>query len=152
MNSRDVSYSSSTIVVGVDGSDGSLEALRWAAGQARLAGASLHVVTAWAFPEHGTPFGIVFDLTSVADPIAHAREALSRAIAATLGDHEGIEVRADVLPGDEAPVLLDAARDADLLVVGSRGRGAFVEMLLGSVSEQCVRLARCPIVVVPGRR
>jgi len=148
MTSGVASNSGSKIVVGVDGSDGSLEALRWAARQAQLTGASLHVVTAWAFPEHGTPFGIVFDLASLSDPTARAREALGRAIFDTLGDHQQIEVRAEVIPGDEAPVLLEAARDADLLVVGNRGRGAFVGMLLGSVSEQCVRHAPCPVVVV----
>lgn len=152
MKSRDVSNSSSVIVVGVDGSKGSLQALRWAAAQAQLTGASLHVVTAWAFPEHGTPFGIVFDLVSVADPTALAREALERAIFDTLGRHEQIEVRAEVITGDEAPVLLEAARDADLLVVGNSGRGAFAGMLLGSVSEKCVRHAPCPIVVVPNHQ
>ena len=148
MKSRDVSNSSPVIVVGVDGSKGSLEALRWAAAQAQLTGASLDVVTAWAFPEHGTPFGIVFDLASVADPTARAREALDRAIFETLGNHEQIDLRAEVIPGDEAPVLLEAARDADMLVVGNRGRGAFAGMLLGSVGEQCVRHSPCPVVVV----
>ena len=144
----DASISGSMIVVGVDGSEGSLKALRWAARQAQMTGASLHVVTAWAFPEHGTPFGIVFDLASGADPTLRAREALDRAIVETLGDHEQIEVRADVIPGAEAPVLLEAARDADMLVVGNRGRGAFAGMLLGSVGEQCVRHSPCPVVVV----
>ncbi len=144
------SPSGSTIVVGVDGSEGSLEALRWAGRQATLTRASLHVVTAWAFPEHRTPFGIVFDLESIADPTARARKELDRAITATLGSHTDFEVRADVVPGDEAPVLLDAARGADLLVVGSRGLGSFAGMVLGSVSERCVRHAECPVVVVRG--
>jgi nucleotide-binding universal stress UspA family protein len=148
MRSMDASNSASKIVVGVDGSAGSLEALRWAARQAQLTGASLHVVTAWAFPKHGTPFGIVFDLASIADPTTRASEALDRAIIETLGNHEQIEVRAEVISGDEAPVLLEAAQDADMLVVGNRGRGAIAGMLLGSVSEQCVRHSPCPVVVV----
>ena len=144
----DLSKSASEIVVGVDGSPGSIDALRWAAKQAELTGASLHAVTAWAFPEHRTPFGIVFDIASSADPTALARSELDGTITTVLGRHENLEVTAEVIPGEEAPVLLNAARGADLLVVGSRGRGAFVGTLLGSVSERCVRHAECPVVIV----
>ena len=138
----------SKIVVGVDGSDGSIEALRWAARQAELTGATLHVVTAWAFPEHRTPFGVVFDIAESADPTARARSKLDGFSADILGKHENVTIRAEVIPGNEVEVLIDAARGADLLVVGSRGRGGFAGMLLGSVSAQCVRHARCPVVVI----
>ena len=140
--------SGSRIVVGVDGSDSSIDALRWAARQAELIGVSLHVVTAWSFPEHHTPFGIVFDIAESADPTARARAKLDALIVDVLGRHEKLSVRPQVIPGNEAEVLLEAARGADLLVVGSRGRGAFAGMVLGSVSEQCVRHAGCPVVVV----
>lgn len=138
----------SKIVVGVDGSDGSIEALRWAARQAELTGATLHVVTAWAFPEHRTPFGVVFDIAESADPTARARRKLDGLIADVLGSHENVTLRAEVIPGNEAEVLIHAARDADLLVVGSRGRGGFAGLLLGSVSVHCVRYAHCPVVVI----
>ncbi|HVA06495.1 MAG TPA: universal stress protein [Acidimicrobiales bacterium] len=136
------------IVVGVDGSDGSIDALRWAARQAELTGAKLHVVTAWAFPEHRTPFGIVFDIAESADPTARARSKLDDLIEDVLGKHEKVALRAEVIPGNEAAVLIEAARHADLLVVGSRGLGGFAGMVLGSVSAHCIRHARCPVVVI----
>jgi len=136
------------IVAGVDGSESSIAALRWAARQAELTGATLHVVTAWSYPEHPTPFGIVPDLPLSADALSDARQKLVEVVGAELGGHVGITVHTEVVHGNAAPVLLDAARDADLLVVGSRGQGAFAGMLLGSVSEHCVRHATCPVVVV----
>ena len=143
-----MTVSDSKIVVGVDGSDGSIDALRWAARQAEFTGATLHVVTAWAFPEHRTPFGIVFDIAESADPTARARTKLDGLIADVLGKHEKVVLRAEVIPGNEAETLIHAARGADLLVVGSRGRGGFAGMMLGSVSAQCVRHAQCHVVVV----
>jgi nucleotide-binding universal stress UspA family protein len=143
-----VTVPDSKIVVGVDGSDGSIDALRWAARQAELTGATLRVVTAWAFPEHRTPFGVVFDIAESADPTARVRCKLDGLIGDILGKHEKVALQAEVIPGNEAAVLIDAARGADLLVVGSRGRGGFAGMVLGSVSAQCVRHAQCPVVVV----
>jgi nucleotide-binding universal stress UspA family protein len=138
----------SKIVVGVDGSESSIGALKWAARQAELTGATLHVVTAWAFPEEPTPFEIVPHLPLGPDRLAEPREELDKTIVAVLGSHPSITVIPEVRSGHVVPVLLDAARDADLLVVGSRGRGAFAGMLLGSVSEHCVHHARCPVLVV----
>jgi nucleotide-binding universal stress UspA family protein len=141
------------IVVGVDGSEPSIEALEWAAHQAELTGATLDVVTAWAFGEEPTPFGIVPPVLPGGDPLTEARTKLNELVAAVCGRHKLVEVRADVVRGHAATVLLEAAQDADVLVVGSRGRGAFVEMLLGSVSEHCVRHAACPVVIVrPARQ
>ena len=104
------SGSGSKIVVGVDGSDGSIDALRWAARQAELTGAVLHVVTAWAFPEHHTPFGVIFDIAECADPTARARANLDAVIADVLGQHENVAVRPEVIPGNEAAVLLEARK------------------------------------------
>src|SRR5579872_4629000 len=140
--------SESRIVVGVDGSESSIDALKWAARQAEMTGATLHVVTAWAYPDQPTPFGIVPELPLGPDPLTEARERLENAIVSALGPHPSVEVTAEVLSGHVPPVLLHAARDAELLVVGSRGRGAFAGMLLGSVSEHCVHHAGCPVVVV----
>ena len=122
------------IVVGVDGSEPSLKALRWAAQQARLTGATLRVLTTW---EVATGTGWVPTFPVDYDPQAVARQALDEAVTETLG--------ADP---DVAPILLAAAKDADLLVVGSHGHGAFAGMLIGSVSEHLVRHAPCAIVVV----
>jgi nucleotide-binding universal stress UspA family protein len=136
------------IVVGVDGSEPSTEALEWAAHQAELTGATLDVVTAWAYGEEPTPFGIVPPVLPEVDPLTETRSKLDELVAAVRGRHKLITVRADVVRGHAAEVLLEEAQDADLLVVGSRGRGAVVEMLLGSVSEHCVRHAACPVVIV----
>jgi len=138
----------SKIVVGMDGSEPSMDALEWAAHEAELTDASLDVVTAWTFPEEPTPFGIVPPVLPDADPLAEARRQLDELIADTRDRHPQLDVRADVVRGRASSVLLEASQDADLLVVGSRGRGAFVGMLLGSVSEHCVRHAACPVVVV----
>jgi nucleotide-binding universal stress UspA family protein len=138
------------IVVGVDGSAASLEALRWAARQARLTGAPLLALTAWAFPEHPTPFGIVPDIPLPPDELDQVRARLEETTRAVVGADD-VVVRSTVVPGDAATVLLRAAEDAQLLVVGSRGRGTFAGVLLGSVSAHVAHHAPCPVVVVRPR-
>ena len=133
------------IVVGVDGSDPSLKALRWAAQQARLTGATLRVLTTW---EVATGTGWVPTFPVDYDPQAVARQALDEAVTETLGADPDVAVERIVKEGHAAPILLAAAKDADLLVVGSHGHGAFTGMLIGSVSEHLVRHAPCAIVVV----
>ena len=133
------------IVVGVDGSEPSLKALRWAAQQARLTGATLRVLTTW---EVATGTGWVPTFPVDYDPQAVARQALDEAITEALGADPDVAVERIVKEGHAAPVLLAAAKDADLLVVGSHGHGAFAGMLIGSVSEHLVRHAPCAIVVV----
>jgi nucleotide-binding universal stress UspA family protein len=133
------------IVVGVDGSEPSLTALRWAARQARLTGSVLRVVTAW---EVATSAGWVPAFPVDYDPEAVAAKALDQAITETLGDVPDITVERVVTEGHAAPVLLAAAKHAELLVVGSHGHGALAGMLLGSVSEHLTRHAPCAIVVV----
>jgi nucleotide-binding universal stress UspA family protein len=80
----------------------------------------------------------------------NAEKVLADAISAAADPGSGVPVRALVLEGDPAQVLLDACDGADLLVVGSRGHGGFAEALLGSVSQHCVHHARCPVVVIRG--
>jgi len=119
------------IVVGVDGSPSSRQALRWAARQAKLTGVTLEVVTGWEWP---VTFAWVPLDPSDSDPGDEAKRNLQATVADVLGDDPGIEVRYTVAGGHAAAVLLDAARGASLLVVGSRGHGGFTGMLLGSVS------------------
>jgi nucleotide-binding universal stress UspA family protein len=133
------------IVVGVDGSEPSLNALRWAAEQARMTGATLRVLTTW---EVATGTGWVPTFPVDYDPQAVARQALDEAVTETLGADPDVAVERIVKEGHAAPVLLAAAKDADLLVVGSHGHGAFAGMLIGSVSEHLVRHAPCAIVIV----
>ena len=136
------------IVVGVDGSDPSIRALQWAARQAAWSGATLEVLTAWNFPEHPAPLGIVVHVPWPDELIAEARLKLDEVISDSLPDIDPDRVHAQVIRGSAVPVLLEASRDADLLVVGSHGRGAMVELLLGSVSDRCVRHAGCSVVVI----
>jgi nucleotide-binding universal stress UspA family protein len=128
------------IVAGVDGSQCSLEALRWAGRQAEMTGAELHAVMTWSLPE-------IYSYTP-RDFQGDARNALKDAIEQTLGQEPRVQVTADVVEGHPARTLIDASRDAQLLVVGCRGHGGFAGMLLGSVSEQCVSHAECSVVVV----
>jgi nucleotide-binding universal stress UspA family protein len=133
------------IVVGVDGSEPSRRALRWAADQAKLTGAELNVVTTWEYPP---TLGWAPPYPSDFDPNQDARKALQDTVEAVLGSDPGVVVHHVVTEGHPAFVLTEAAQGAALLVVGSRGHGAFAGMLLGSVSEYCASHAPCPVVVV----
>jgi nucleotide-binding universal stress UspA family protein len=135
------------IVVGVDGSPSSEHALRWAAGQARLTGQEVHAVITWELPvPYDVPVPV--DLNWRAD----ASAALTKSIENALGEPGSPPVVQHVIEGRPAKVLIDAARDADLLVVGSRGHGGFTGLLLGSVSEHVLAHATCPVVVVHEHR
>jgi nucleotide-binding universal stress UspA family protein len=140
---------SGRIVVGVDGSPSSKAALAWAVEQARLTGASVEAVIAWHYPVMvgGMPFAPIGVVDSV-DFGDFATKVLSDVIAATTEPDGPVKVSSVVCQGPAAQVLLDAAKGADLLVVGSRGHGAFAESLLGSVSQACAHHARCPVVII----
>jgi nucleotide-binding universal stress UspA family protein len=137
--------SDSVIAVGVDGSPSSAAALRWAAQQAHATGASLQVITSWRFPR---AYGYDVELTADWHPDQAASRAQSEALAAAASELENIVVETVLVEGEPARALLDASKEADLLVVGSRGHGELAGMLLGSVSEYCVAHADCPVVVV----
>jgi nucleotide-binding universal stress UspA family protein len=135
------------IVAGVDGSPSSLEALRWAVGQAELTGGTVDAVIAWQYPAAATGFGwgAVADDTDWAELAA---KTLADAISQAVDPGSDVPVRPVVVQGMPAQVLLDLAADADLLVVGSRGHGGFAGALLGSVSQHCTHHAPCPVVVI----
>jgi nucleotide-binding universal stress UspA family protein len=139
------------IVVGVDGSEHSRRALRWALEEAELRGATLQAVAAWSYPYMVGADAVV--TSAMVDPRelqATAAQSLEEAIEACATPAQRQSIERTVVEDRPARALLDAARDADLLVVGSRGRGGFKGLLLGSVSSQCVHHAPCPVVVVPG--
>lgn len=138
-----------TIVVGIDGSEGSLAALRWAADEARLRHARLEVVVSWQYPALSTipAFGVLPPADEMSEEAKRGLTALLRDEG--LADDPDLEVVEAVVQGSAGSALLDAAADADLLVVGSRGHGGVAGLLLGSVSLQCVTHAACPVVVVP---
>ena len=137
------------IVVGVDGSASSLEALRWAVRQAELTGAAVDAVIAWQFPAaNGFGWGVIADDIDYAEV---ATKVVCEAINQAVDPGSDVRVRPVVVHGYPPQVLTDRAADADLLVVGSRGHGGFAGALLGSVSQHCTHHAPCPVVVIRGR-
>ncbi len=139
---------SSLIVVGVDGSDASKEALRWAAREASCTGGRIEAVLAWTFPPY-TGIGIV---TDDFDYQGRAREVLESSITEAFDSTRPPNLHTSVVQGNAARVLIDASRNAALLVVGNRGYGGFSEALLGSVGQHCTQHAVCPVVVIRGDR
>ena len=143
----------STIVVGVDGSDGARDALRFALEEARVRGATVRAVAAWHVPV--SPYGQVYgppDQEVVERLGPEARQAVERALESAGDLAAGVDVEIVVREGAAAPVLLEESDEADLLVVGSRGLGGFRGLLLGSVGQQCAHHASSPVVIVPHRR
>ena len=139
------------IVVGIDGSEGSERALEWAAAEARLRAAQLSLVRAW-YPPAALYGGLGWTGIS-ADVIDDFRELAAKQLEDACTKHaaslEGLTVERLVPEDLAAPALIEAAADADLLVVGTRGHGGFAGLLLGSVSQQCAHHAPCPVVIVP---
>lgn len=137
------------IVVGIDGSDVSREALLWARSEADATGAELVAVTAWSPPNASYPtYGGYVPMRVPLDLPGQRRVEAEAFVKEVVGD---AGVRVEVLRGHPANVLVEAARDADLLVVGSRGHGELVGTLLGSVSRKVAVHATCPVVVVRHR-
>jgi nucleotide-binding universal stress UspA family protein len=134
------------IVVGVDGSAGSKAALAWAAAQAKLSGATLDAIAAWSYPASYGWAPVYPDNDSLS---TLTQKALSKTLKATLGEAAAAEITTTVTEGQPAEVLVAASADAELLVVGSRGRGGFASLVLGSVSQHCVQHAPCPVAVIP---
>lgn len=134
------------IVVGVDGSQNSLAALRRAVEEARLKGSTVHAVMAWHPPYVGGPVPVPIDNQVIED--SH-RAQLDRIVAGT--DARDLEqpIEAILVEGTASRALLDCAQGADQIVVGSRGHGGLMGLILGSVSTQVAGHAECPVTVVP---
>jgi nucleotide-binding universal stress UspA family protein len=146
----------SGIIVGVDGSDHSQLALAWAMREAARHHVPLTVMTVHPAPVRPATqiFWPVPDLPDRSYDPEFARKALrglvdqvAREVAETLP-----EITVSVVMGDPAEELVNASRDADILVVGSRGSGGFARLLMGSVSSQVTHHAVCPVVIIPGSR
>ena len=135
------------IVVGVDGSDGGRRALDWAAAEAAARGGAVQAVVAWRWDGIEAGPGVA---TNPQDERRHAEAILKRELDA-LADRNGSAhpVAGAVVEGRAAQALTTAARTADLLVLGSHGHSRLRHTVLGSVSEECVRLATAPVVVIP---
>ena len=132
------------VVVGIDGSPASLDALAWAARQADLTGARLEILAAWEWP---TSFGWAVPLPNDFDPVAEVQSTLDDAVGTVRAAYPALAVDARVVRGHPARALVEASKGAELLVVGSRGHGEFLGMLIGSVSEYCTTNAHCAVLV-----
>jgi nucleotide-binding universal stress UspA family protein len=139
-----------TVVVGVDGSKGSIEALKFGIEEARIRETAVKAVNAWHIPPGVYSSGWAAAPVDLDEYRKHAEKSLQESIAEA-GAGAGVDVTAVLLEGQPADVLCGQASGADLLVVGSRGLGGFRGLLLGSVSQQVVHHAPCPVVVVPDR-
>lgn len=133
------------IVVGVDGSESSKKALRWAARQAALTGATLEAVTGWEYPAF---YGWAPAIPESVDFAKLAESSLNEAIDEVFGAGRPPGLVTRVVCRHPALALVEASEGADLLVVGCRGHRAFADALLGSVSTYCVHHARCPVTVI----
>ncbi|HEY3260516.1 MAG TPA: universal stress protein [Pseudonocardiaceae bacterium] len=137
------------VAVGIDGSEASVHALRGAANEASCHGCSLHVIRAWSVRTvprpSDCPAGAVPTLAEYENEAQRRTEDFVRA---KLGERPPIKVEVHVVHAPPALALIEASERADLLVVGHRGRGGFAGLLLGSVAEDCVRQAHCPVLVV----
>lgn len=136
------------IVVGVDGSEPSKQALRWAARFLAVTGGWIDAVIAWHPP---ASYGLSY---APADwnPEEDAQKVLTRTVEEVFGADPPLGLRQIVREGNPAKVLLDESRDAALLVVGSRGHGGFAGLLLGSVSAHCAEHATIPVLVVHDKK
>jgi nucleotide-binding universal stress UspA family protein len=132
------------IVAGVDGSEGGERALRWAVHEAVRRGGAVQAVTAFTFD------GVDGSSLRYREQQHELTERmLGDAVVGALADDPRVSVTTRVVFGTATEVLLDGARDADLLVLGSHGHGRLFHAVLGSVAEACVRGGVCPVVVVP---
>jgi nucleotide-binding universal stress UspA family protein len=131
------------LIVGFDGSAASLIALERGITMASALGAPLHLVAAWQLPIQYSGFGVV-DWS----PEEFTRAMVADAVHARFGDHVPEWFSTELHQGGAAGVLLEASRDAQMLIVGSRGHGGFVGLLLGSVSSAVVGHSRCPVLVM----
>lgn len=133
------------MVVGADGTPCSEEAVRWAAHQAELCGCELQIVVVWHWPVN---YGFPAPMVSGFDPAAQAMATVDEQVEELRREHPALTVRTAVVEGAAGPVLVEMSHGAELLVVGTRGHGGLVGLVIGSVSEHCVTHAHCPVVVV----
>jgi nucleotide-binding universal stress UspA family protein len=135
------------IVVGIDGSDSAVAALRWAIGEARLRGATIDAIDAWNYPYVVVP-GATIPLHPRADQAVDVEQELEAALAAVAGETDGVTINSIITEGVPAAVLCEAAEDADLLVIGHGRHHALRKRVLGSVGTEVLQYAPCPVVIV----
>jgi nucleotide-binding universal stress UspA family protein len=137
------------VVVGVDGSEGSLAALRWAARYGAATKTPVKAVLVWHYPTAAA----VPPVGHLPEPVekeveGEEKDTLREALAKAAPDTADAQIHGAIRYGHPAEALIDESGQADLLVVGRNGHGGFLGMRLGSVSQHCVNAAQCPVVVV----
>ena len=132
------------IVVGVDGSPSSNAALDWAAQEAEIRGAALELIHAWNYPNlgYGGYVAVLEDFEKDASSI------LNDVVATVREAHPNLKLVSSLLQGPTAQTIMERAKEADMVVVGSRGRGGFTGLLLGSVGQQLVHHCQIPVVII----
>lgn len=139
--------STNRILVGIDGSEGSKAALRWAVAEAKERGWSVQAITVWQSPfRFGDTFLNPVDETKLAKG---AQDLLDRTIAEVVGDNPQIGIETAVVEGDPALILCRRSSDVQLLVVGALGHSPLASVALGSVATRCAGCSQCPVLVVP---
>ena len=131
------------IVVGVDGSASSVDALRWAGQLGKALACEIDAVTSWQYP---MSYGMAA-LPVEWIPADDAAQGLANALKSAFGDDQPDGIQSRVVEGNPAAVLIEASTGAELLIVGRRGHGGFVGLLIGSVSTACAEHAGCPVLV-----
>jgi nucleotide-binding universal stress UspA family protein len=137
------------IVVGIDGSNAAEAALAFAFEEAKLRKESLRIVSAWEIPAIEYAGAAYVPSPDLADSAEQGAEELLAQAAATLGSDAGIHIETASVHGHPATVLVEQAKDATMLVVGARGRGALASLVLGSVSKAVAHDCPVPLVIVP---
>ncbi|HUP73935.1 MAG TPA: universal stress protein [Acidimicrobiales bacterium] len=135
------------LIVGIDGSENSVAALRWAASYAALTGATIHAVTTWEFPVFADTSGMV--AMPGPDFFADGAQSTLDGAIAQAELPADIDVAREVVEGHPARVLLDRSANAALLVVGRRGHSGILGAFTGSVANACANHAQVPVVIVP---
>lgn len=132
------------IIVGFDGSRISMGALQWAITHARQIGAPITAISTWSQP---SSYGYTANFAADIDPQTETENTLRDAIEPVQKENPDVTIETKVIQGDARKVLIDESKGAELLVVGSHGRGELTRMMLGSVSSYCAAHAQCPILV-----
>ena len=136
------------IVVGVDGSENARRALAWAVAHAASRGDTLRVIHAWMYPGVDFPLNRAVETPDVDTLLRGAEQLLANEIAAVAVPYD-VTIDLEVRRGKAAEVLVNESSEADLVVIGSRGVGGFSGLLVGSVGNQVVHHALCPVVIIP---
>jgi nucleotide-binding universal stress UspA family protein len=147
MTTGNYAKSKGHILVGVDGSESSKTALRWAERLSTVVGSGIHAVIAWQYP---MMLGWEGGIPDWWQPDADAKKILEDTLDSVFGKTRPVGLSTTVQEGQPTMILLEASKNADMLIVGSRGHGGFAGLLLGSVSSACAEHATCPVLVVHG--